>query len=149
MGYQEENNRKIEAAFQRLSAKRDMMVLVALTNAFKEAMDFAMELHVQMDLPEHQENGDDYGWMIVHNGVPVGEYFHEGIEKVGTAKTELQSLRWVKSDGGWQACLMAGMIAAPYKWDHEEEVLEAVEGELIMGIVDTFRNAWTTVKATK
>lgn len=146
MGYEQENAQKITAAFQKLTQRKDLMITTALTKAFDEAMDFAMDLHRQMHLGSHLEHGDDYGWMIVHEGTVMGKHFYEGEKPDGTAKGILESLSWV-SGRGWEAVLMAGMVVANYKWPHEEEIMGAVEGDLAAEIQNKFRDAWSQVKA--
>lgn len=149
MGYEQENAQKITAAFQKLAQRKDLLCVTVLSKAFNEAMEYALQIHEAKGWEGHLEHGNDYGWMVVHNGVPVAEGYNEGIEPDGIVRFVLKSLSWVTKQTGWEAILVAGMEDEVYRydWTHEEEVFDAVEGDLIMDIEAKIRQSWNQVKA--
>lgn len=149
MGYEQENAQKITAAFQKLTQRKDLLCVTALTKAFNEAMEYALQIHEAKGWEGHLEHGNDYGWMVVHNGVKVAEGYHEGVEEDGIVRVGLNSLAWVTKHTGWEAILMAGMDkeVARYNWTHEMDVFDAVQGDLVMDIQSKIQQSWNQVKA--
>lgn len=145
MGYREENDKKIDAAFLRLTQMKDQFILNALTRAMEKALDTALDIHETLGLNLHLTVGDDYGWMICHNGVPVGERIYSAAENYGTAKAQLESLMWMTTDVGWDAVLMAGMQAAHYHSETEEDILRTTIDELADQMAGIFRDSWTEI----
>ena len=112
-------------------------------------MEYAIQIHEAKGWEAHLEHGDDYGWMVVHNGVKMAEGYHEGVEDDGVVRVGLNTLSWVKSPTGWEAILMAGMDkeVAWFNWPHEMEVFDAVQGDLVMDIETKIRESWGKIKA--
>lgn len=146
MGYLEQNRKKIEKALGKWPARKDSTVLQTLTEVMQMAINIAFDLHEMMGLHLHLEVGDDYGWMITHDGVPVKTEIYATAENYGTAQEKLMSLTWMAVDHGWDAILMAGMEAAHYSEDREMHILEGTAKEVAANFVEVFSHNWKKIQ---
>lgn len=146
MGYLEQNRKKIERSLGNLVARKDAVILQTLTEVMDMAINIAFDLHEMMGLHLHLLVGDDYGWMITHNGVPVKTEVYATAENYGTAKDKLMSLTWMTADSGWDAILMAGMQAAHYHLQSEEEIFESTAQEVAHNFLEVFSNNWQKIR---
>lgn len=146
MGYLEQNRGKIEGSLGRLSARKDAVILQTLTDVMQMAINIAFDLHEMMGLHLHLEIGDDYGWMITKDGVPVKTEVFASAENVGTARDRLMSLTWMAVDSGWDAILMAGMEAAHYSAEREMHIMEGTCEEVAVNFLEVFQNNWQKIR---
>lgn len=133
---EKQNNAIIKKAFERLAIRKDKIVCEALKDIMREALDYALELHELEHLGLHLVMGDDYAWAVVHDGKVEAFDVYTTEDNSGTAWTML--FNYVQTnevpDTGWVGILMAGMTAAPYKWEKEEDILR----DTAFGVVSDF-----------
>lgn len=146
MGYLEQNRRKIERSLGSWPVRKDAVILQTLTDVMQMAINIAFDLHEMMGLHLHLEIGDDYGWMITKDGVPMKTEVHAAPENIGTARDKLMSLTWMASDTGWDAILMAGMKAAHYNEERERHILEGTASEVARNFLEVFEHNWQMIR---
>lgn len=146
MGYVDQNRKKIERSLGGLTARKDAVILQTLTDVMQMAINIAFDLHEMMGLRLHLEIGDDYGWMITKDGVPMKTEVFASAENVGTARDKLMSLTWMAADSGWDAILMAGMQAAHYNQEKELHILEGTCREVASNFLEVFSHNWQKIR---
>lgn len=146
MGYLEQNRKKINKALSKWPTRKDTATLQTLTEVMQMAINIAFDLHEMMGLHLHLEIGDDYGWMITHDGVPMKTEVFSSPENIGTAREKLMSLTWMAKDTGWDAILMAGMQAAHYSQEREMHILEGTCKEVAESFLEVFQNNWQKIR---
>ena len=146
MGYLEQNRKKVERSLGSWSTRKDAVILQTLTEVMQMAINIAFDLHEMMGLHLHLEIGDDYGWMITKDGVPMKTEVFSSPENIGTARDRLMSLTWMAADSGWDAILMAGMEAAHYNQEREMHILEGTCKEVSTNFLEVFQNNWQKIR---
>jgi len=127
MSLKTDNDRRIKAAFARLRRSEQELI----PRAFEAFLDEAVKLALQFHDPEHRhhiEKGENYGWLIVHDGQEVKRYVKaEGDGPLGKANAALDQILSEVNQKGWVGVVMAGMHPMNYyQADYEIDILEDV-----------------------
>lgn len=125
---QSRNKEVIEKAFLRMQTLKHRKMISLMRNLLPEAVRFALDFHELGPDPHfgHLEMGDDYGWMLIYNGVEVDREIYTADNKVGDVNQQLTNLIPKLKRTGYVGVVMAGMQepAEFFSVEFEEVVLE-------------------------
>ena len=127
MSLKSENDKRIKKAFARLRRSEQDLIPAALERFLTEAVKLALEFH-DAEHQHHLEKGENYGWLIVHDGQEVKRYVKaEGSGPMGRANAALDQVLKEITDMGWVGVVMAGMHPKNYYTvDYELDILNDV-----------------------
>lgn len=121
-----ENERVITDAFARLRRGERELVPAALGRMLADAVDYALQFH-DSEHRSHIELGDNYAWMIVHDGKEVGRWVKAASAEYGGANGMLDGMLASLPSTGWVGVVMAGMKPDHYyELDYEMDVMRDV-----------------------
>lgn len=120
------NDKRIQAAFTRLQTRKDTVIPAGLESLLTGAVALALDTHDESH-QRHIESGDNYGWLILHDGVEVKRYVKAGKDHTGEANLALDQVAAKVKKPGWIGVVMAGMHPTDYySISYEIDVLEYV-----------------------
>lgn len=126
MGRVSENGSIIGGAFSRLRRNAQESIRAALALLLEDAAGYALGIH-DSGHQGHIRNGDNYAWMIVHDGAEVARWVKAASGEYGGADDMLDRIRPTLSPTGWVGVLMAGMQPESYyAVDYEIGIMEEV-----------------------
>ena len=134
--YQQQNDRKIKAAFKRLVITKDIIIERGMKELMQHAMLYALQVHDTHHV-FHKITQDSYGWSVVHDGKVVAYGVNGGRHGEGKAYANLMAESRNHSEG-WVGILLAGMVADDdnrkkpmfFEVDYEMGVLNETSSEI-------------------
>lgn len=136
------NEQTIKKAFERLANVKHYTMLGLLKNMLPEAVRFALDFHEMGPDPHfgHLESGENYGWMIVHNGQIVETEIYTTSNNEGDVREQLESLAPRLRKTGYVGVVMAGMRNPTFfSVEFEDAVMEATMQNVIQNFHQYFR----------
>lgn len=118
MGYRENNARKLDGGFSRLSRGKDAEIERIMRNVLDIALQDLIEAH--WGQLRHPAETDTLGWALVHDGVVVKAVSQAGGQV--TDASALQTLQSLVSTGpasGWYGIVCSDMTNDWYRVDWE------------------------------
>lgn len=128
MGLAAENEGVIGAAFARLRRNAPDAVRASFEKMLEDAADYALAIHDSAH-QRHIQNGDNYGWLIVHDGAEVSRWVKAASGEYGGANDMLDRIRPTLPSTGWAGVLVAGLQPdSYYAVDYEIGIMDEVAG---------------------
>lgn len=103
------NNAKIGNAFASMMRNKEFILQQKLCNILDDAVTEALHIHeIDPTHHHHLEMGDDYGWILVHDGQIVQEKYYTTARNNGMLRGKLAQLASVQPTG-YVGVVAAGM----------------------------------------
>ncbi|MFA6717698.1 MAG: hypothetical protein WCS15_01325 [Prevotella sp.] len=124
MGQNESHNSNvIKKAFDKLRNGYYEAIRGGLCKLLANAVVYALESHDE-NHQNHIAMGDNYGWLLMHNGQSVAMGVKASSTNEGQAKGMLNGLASTITQSGWIGIVMAGMRPVGYyAVDYERDIL--------------------------
>lgn len=114
MGYKEDNANKIASAFERFRSAAELSMLTGLKAVLDAGVEYCLQEHDDLH-QRHAEEGDGYGWILLHNGSEVErKLYGTDSELMGNANDALNYVRGKSPSTGWVGIILATVKPITY-----------------------------------
>lgn len=144
-GFEQRNERCIQRAFKRLSARKDAIVEDGMSRLLNDAVAYAISIH-DYEHFGHRITGNSYGWALLFDGSIKRIWTNEGRHGQGDAEDQLRSVAQGVRKGGWVGIILSSMSMSfgrrkpiYFEVDFEMGVLESTKDEIADYFKDYFR----------
>lgn len=134
--YQQQNDRRIKAAFDRFAKRKDAIIEDGMRRLMKDAMEYALDLH-DYEHHAHRTHEDSYGWAVLHDGQIKHLQVNGGRHGHGLAEAQIRDVATRAKQTGWVGILLASMVLEYekrkptfFEVDYEMGILNATADEI-------------------